>query len=409
MRRILACIVVTVLLASAVPMAVMPVAASPAEYKKLFEGDNKITRDELATEICSYMFDGGALTLEELRDASHVHVYWNGEPRTIVDSADRTVTIYKPIKKIVVLNSDAAEAVVVLGAGDKINGISDSVQRNTFYFPEVSKRTFIGKWSAPDWEEILRLCPDLVIAYKLVGNYTYDAWEAEKRLGPSDVTGITVVGLNLYDPDHIPTELTKLSILLESEGRASNYIEWYNKYKALVEDLISERAKPKVFMTRSGAIGKTTDIPTYGPGTTNDNLIQMVGGINIACNLTPPIPKYPKVGAEWVLFENPDIIIMAVSGVYGWDSETEPQSLVTRLLEGKEWDNLNATKDNRVYAVPWSAIYGMEQPFAMTLFGKIFHPDIDIKPMDVYKEFLEEFMGISYPKDKVFVYPPLAS
>lgn len=218
------------------------------------------------------------------------------------------------------------------------------------------------------------------------------------------------VGLNLYDPDDIPTELTKLSILLEREERGSEYIEWCNEYEALVEGLIAGKEKPKVFITTTGAIGKTTEIPTSGPGTADDKLIKEVGGINIADNLTPPIPKYPKVGAEWVLKENPDVIIMKVTGFYGgWDSTAEPKSKINDLLEGKGWDNLNATKNNSVYAVPWSAIYGMEQPFAMTLLAKIFHPEIEIKPTDVYKEFLEEFMGISYPEGKVFVYPPLAS
>ncbi len=43
----------------------------------------------------------------------------------------------------------------------------------------------------------------------------------------------------------------------------------------------------------------------------------------------------------------------------------------------------------------------------MTLFAKIFYPELDIKPTEVYKEFLEEFMGVEYPEDKIFVYPDL--
>jgi len=409
MRMVLSIVLAMVLLASAVLMAVIPASAAgiSGEYKKLFEGDSKITRGELANAILPYMLGGGALQVEELRDAAHVYAYWNGEPRSIVDSAKRTVTIYRPVKRIVVYNSDAGEAVQVLGAEDKVVGIVDTVQKNTFYFPEMSTKTFVGKWDNVEFEKVVELKPDLVISYVKSGvvGYYGGVKVAEEKLSPF---GIPVAGLDLYDPDYIPTELSKLSILLESEGRASEYIEWLDGYKELVEGLVSEKAKPKVFITTTGAIGKTSGIPTDGPGTAVDKLCNMTGAENIGAKAPKVGTKY-EVNNEWVLNESPDIIIMKVSGVYGWDSETEPQSLVTRLLEGKGWDNLNATKNNSVYAVPWSAIYGMEQPFAMTLFAKIFHPEIEIKnPTDVYNgEFLEEFMGISYPEGNVFVYPPL--
>ncbi len=70
---------------------------------------------------------------------------------------------------------------------------------------------------------------------------------------------------------------------------------------------------------------------------------------------------------------------------------------------------MNAVNDNNVYVVPHSTLYGMEQPFAMALFAKIFHPELDIEPTAVYKEFLEEFMRVDYPEDKIFVYPALAA
>ena len=158
MRMVLSIVLAMVLLASAVLMAVIPASAAgiSGEYKKLFEGDSKITRGELANAILPYMLGGGALQVEELRDAAHVYAYWNGEPRSIVDSAKRTVTIYRPVKRIVVYNSDAGEAVQVLGAEDKVVGIVDTVQKNTFYFPEMSTKTFVGKWDNVEFEKRMK-------------------------------------------------------------------------------------------------------------------------------------------------------------------------------------------------------------------------------------------------------------
>jgi len=56
-------------------------------------------------------------------------------PMTITDSAGREVTIQMPVERIIVLNSDAAEAVTVLGAADKTVGISDTVKNKAYYFP----------------------------------------------------------------------------------------------------------------------------------------------------------------------------------------------------------------------------------------------------------------------------------
>lgn len=128
LKKIISCILVMMLLASSMPLVVMPASASPAgiseEYKKLFEGDNELTRGELVEAILSHMLEkGDALQIDELRDAAHVYVYWDGGPKTITDSADRTVTIYRPIRRMIVLNTNFAEAMVVLGAEDRIVGI----------------------------------------------------------------------------------------------------------------------------------------------------------------------------------------------------------------------------------------------------------------------------------------------
>lgn len=323
--------------------------------------------------------------------------------RTIVDSANRTVAINKSVERIIVLNSDAAEAVKVLGCKDRIVGIVDTVQQKTFYFPEISQKEVVGTWKEVDWEAVVNLTPDLVIAYT---KYGADVWEAESKLSPFN---ITVVGLDLYDPRNIPEEIQKLSLLLESEDKASQYVEWYNKYRTIVEELVEGKEKPKVFITSTSATGKTDQIPTYGNGTTVDEMIELAGGINVFSSSNE---TFPKVDAEGVLAKNPDIIIIKKGYVFGWDNEDEPEQLINDVLAGKGWEGTNAVKNNRVYILPWNAIYGMEQPFALTLFAKIFHGIGDINPEnanvnnpeDVYREFFENFMGVDYPEGRVFWY-----
>jgi len=50
-------------------------------------------------------------------------------PLTITDSAGRELTFTVPVERVIVLNSDAAEAVTMLGATDKVVGVSDTVTK----------------------------------------------------------------------------------------------------------------------------------------------------------------------------------------------------------------------------------------------------------------------------------------
>jgi len=88
-----------------------------------------------------------------------------GYPRSIVDSAGDNITIYKPLERIIVTNSNCAEAIRVVGAQNRVIGATDSLKWYPTFFPEMSKLPVVGKWSAVDPELVLQLDADCVFAY----------------------------------------------------------------------------------------------------------------------------------------------------------------------------------------------------------------------------------------------------
>ncbi|RCV63949.1 iron complex transport system substrate-binding protein [Methanophagales archaeon] len=403
MRNVLSYILVMGLIGSTMLLTVMPAIAIGIPGDD--DGNDNLTEKELASNILNYMLGEGDLSLYELRDAAHVYAHWNGMPRTIVDTAERTVTIYKPVKTIVALSSDSARALRILGDEDKVVGISETIKKHPYYFPEMSHRKSVGTWKEVDWEEIVALEPDLLITYA-TGSINADL--AADKLDPF---GITVVGLYLYVTDEyeqIFDEHEKLAILLEKEEAADKYLKWHDGYETRVHDFIAGKEKPKVFMTYTGgSIGKIMEIASYGPDAIDYTLCDKAGGSPITEVFST---KYPKVSAEWVLRENPDIIILKGGGVFGgWDNETEPANLIAQTLVGKNWGDINAIENNKIYAVPWSITNGLEHIYGEVLLAKICHPELDIDPTEVYKEFLEDFLRVEYPEGKVLVYPSLAS
>ncbi|MBN1456042.1 MAG: ABC transporter substrate-binding protein [Methanomicrobia archaeon] len=366
------------------------------------DGNNLLTEFELAGNLLNYLQGEGDLELTDLRDAAHVFVYWNGAPRTITDTADRTVAIYRPVRTIVVLSSDSARAIRILGDEEKVIGVSDTVQKFPFYFPVMSQRPVVGTWREVDWETVVTLEPDMVIAPP---TGTVNVNVAADKLKGFD---ITVVGFYLYitaDYDQVFEELEELALFLEKEDRAEDFIAWHDDYLEQVEEFVADREQPRVFLTyTSGAIGKTSDISSYGPGTTLYQVAVKAGGRPITENATT---GYPKVNAEWVLQENPDKMVMICGNVFGWwDTTTEPADLLQQLLAGKSWGTLNATVNNQIYAVPWSVTNGLEHTYGIVLLARLFYPELPIEPGDVSQEFLEEFLRVEYPEGegKVLAY-----
>ena len=97
MRKMLACVLATVLLASAVSLAITP-AAADMHYEipgDVNPHDDKLTKDELVSMILPYMLDEGVFTLDDVGDAAHVYAYRNGEPKTVTETNDREVTFYR--------------------------------------------------------------------------------------------------------------------------------------------------------------------------------------------------------------------------------------------------------------------------------------------------------------------------
>ncbi|MEN3036557.1 MAG: ABC transporter substrate-binding protein [Candidatus Methanosuratincola petrocarbonis] len=337
-------------------------------------------------------------------------------PMTITDSAGREVTIQMPVERIIVLNSDAAEAVAILGCADKIVGVSDTVKNKEYYFPQLKDRQYVGKWSDPDYEMIAEIAkigdeiiPDiLVITYTSPGK-PYGVEEVDRKLAQF---GIPVVGLDLYKPETMISEILTLGKILDREVEAKRYIEWYEGVRADVERAVEKSTTvPKVYAESTSKGGEYT---THGPGSGMDQLVSMARGLNVANDLTG---AYPVVSWEWVISQNPDIIIKKVSYTdktpypFGWE---RPPSVDSVKLEGIRNEiigrtgsgNINAVKNGRVYLMNWEITAGLDDVVGLAYMAKLIHPDINLDPVGIYKEYLH-MLGVEYPENRIFVYPEI--
>ncbi len=331
-------------------------------------------------------------------------------PKNIMDSANRSVSIPLPIQRIIVLNSDAAEAVVTLGAGDKIVGITQATLQRSSHLPGLENKQVIGSsqmGGEADYELIAEIAAQgnnssdlLVIGFGGLGK-DYGAQAVEERLSPF---GIVNVGLDFYQPENLSREMTVLGEILEREEEARSYLEWREEKIRIIENAVSELSPARVYVERSPKKG-LGDLITYGNGSGMDDLIRLAGGINIAGELE----KSAHLEWEWVLTEDPEVIIRTMSseGGLGWENESGSDILlleetIDEILRRPGGRNITAAGNQRVYVAYSDLFYGMEGEAGLAYLAKILHPEADLDPGGIYSEYLER-LGLEVPKERVFV------
>ena len=325
---------------------------------------------------------------------------------TVVDSADRIVTVKKPVERIIAMNSESAKVIRAFKEEDKIVGVSTYIARNEVFFPDLPN---VGTGRSPDYEKIIGLEPDILIYYAF---WPKQVKALEEKLEP---TGISLVCLDCFYPQTMYKDIKKLSYILDcKEDVAKEFIDWYgdnlDKIKSRTEEL-SEDEKPLVYLEGY------TDYSTCSCGSPDHAMCIMAGGVNIASDLIGSrYPEYPKVDSEWVLTQNPDIIIKQASRTYaslGY-SEDNPMGIKKireKILERPELANIAAVKNGSVYLVPSDISREPEFVVAVAYMAKWFHPSLfeDLDPETIHREYLTRFLRLDYDLDEqgIFAYPPI--
>lgn len=381
----------TVFLASILLIACIG-STNASDYLSLFN-DDRITENELANAITDYMLGNSTLSLDEIRDISYVYIYWSGEPKSIVDSAGRAITIYKPIKRIVALHSDAVEALTILGAESKIVGVGKYTKESKRQFPELSELPSVGSCFDPDLEAIVSLNPDVVMSYVRWP----DSSKLEEKFKLMGLN-IIVIRLDFYKGSTMKEEMEKLGYLLDRRENASRYIEWFEKYENLVKSRIPEESV-KVY-----TCGKP--LKAFGEGSGLYDLSVMAGGDNVLKGRK----GYFDIDPEQVVLWAPDVILRwSYAGGYETDDISGMRTEYKEIIEKPGFGNVPAVKNGRVYVISSDLGTAPSFPVALITVAKWLYPDrySDINPKEIFQEYIDNFLHIKYDvmEEGSFVYP----
>jgi len=316
---------------------------------------------------------------------------------TITDSYGRQVEVPSPPGKIISLNSNVTEMLYVLSMGDKIIALSDD-QR---FPPQAKEKQTVGPTFTPNVEKIVAQRPDLVFAYGPSGGPALKKELAEQI----EAAGIPLVYLDLYKPRSFASDLRTLGKIVGREAEAEKYVAFVEKYFRLIEERL-QKVKPeervKVYLE-----GRTGDYVTYAQGSGGDERIALAGGVNIAANEPG---RYPKVSAEWVLAQNPQVVIKEVLHTnipmgYGITEPGKLEEMRKNIMKRPGWEGLDAVKKGRVYLISTELSGSPRDVVLLCYYAKWFYPQLfaDLDPAAVHREILEKFYKLEYKG--IWVYP----
>lgn len=267
----------------------------------------------------------------------------------VVDETGRHIPLPAAPKRIISLAPNVTEILFSLGLDREVVGVS--IHCN---FPEkVKERERVGSYVSLDFEKIVSLRPDLIIATG-AGN-TREMVERLEKLGfPTYV----IFPKNF---DGILRSVEHLGQILNRQHEAREIVKGLELRKQRVIQVTRGRTRPKVFLT----IGESPMV-TVGKGSFADDLIHLAGGENVAAKEER---MYPRWGMEEILRRAPEVILV---------SSMNPKGDYPKILEEwARWKMIPAVRDGRIHLINSDLV---DRPSPRIIEGleemaRLFHPE----------------------------------
>lgn len=307
---------------------------------------------------------------------------------SITDSLNQTVTLSRPVKRLVVNHADGIEMMLALDAGDLIIGVPDTALTDPDFTGRLKNARGIGDWNVPDPETILTLKPDAIIVLT----------SKTRNIDLLASHNMTVLYLDCFKLDTLPSEAEILGKITGKEERAKEYQMFVTKYQKLVFSRIpSHQDNPPVIYAE-----KYTDFQPEGSGSGVDQMIHRLGARNIASGISGNV----KISPEWVVERNPDIILRFESNSYlnrGGSLKEKYDAIFNRT----GFKKISAIEGDRVYILQSDMFYSPRAVVGLVYLAKILYPNefADIDPDDVLAEYETKFLPVSYRSE--ISYPAL--
>ncbi len=240
----------------------------------------------------------------------------------VVDDNGAEVRLAGPAKRIVSLAPNITEVLFHVGAGEQIVGADEYSN-----YPQAAKEIQrVSNYAAANYELILSLKPDLVIAWQS-GN-------GDKIVNPLRKLGIPVFVIETGEIERVPNLFRRFGKLSGqdkiAEQRALEFTERLKKLRT---------ANAKKSPVRTFYQIWDEPLITLNGKHMVSSVIELCGGVNIFADA---IPLVPYVNIESVVAADPQVIIA------GGSQDEQPHW----FKSWQKWSGISAVIKSQIYLIP---------------------------------------------------------
>ncbi len=285
----------------------------------------------------------------------------SGAAITLKDFRGKVLSLRQPPSRIVCLIESALSGLFMLGAEDRVVGISTNVyQEETFRYyaamdPRIRERRLPapGNWDFISIEKVVGLKPDLVIIWA----------HQEEAILALEERGIPVFGVFIRTFQDVREEMLALGEMTGKTEQARRLVaETANTLDRLTN---SGASLPQADRVRVYYMWAQGELETSGGPSTVNELITLAGGVNVFGSFNQ---EHLVVNVERMLKEDPQVIVM------WYNARKDPAD----VLQNPMLQSLSAVRHQRVYEFPevFSCdLWTLKYQYAVMLVGKWCYPE----------------------------------
>ena len=249
------------------------------------------------------------------------------------DRSGNDITLPSKVESIISMSPATTRALIDMGYGDKI--VASDTNSQYSYGLELADDVLYMDMMAPDQEQIVSLAPDIVFTSGMSSTDGNDAYANVRAAGlcVADIPSSASI-------KDVEDDLLFIGKCIGDEEAAQGLVDEMEETIATIKDIaatIPEDEKKTVLFELFTPSADYPTIYTAGPGTYINEMLELVGAVNIAGNEDT---QWPALTEEAAVAADPQVILSA---------DMYTPDVINTILKMKGWENVTAIKDGAVF------------------------------------------------------------